>query len=101
LYLKFEKGIEGERDETRDSGSFIYKYSEINTLPGLQQINKGEEYPEYSSLIMEVASEQGPANSSFIEIIFGNVYVEAKENAAFQLMLVSPDFKVPIYREEE
>ncbi len=97
LYFKFEKGRGSEDDETRDSGAFIYKYSEINTLSELQQINQGEEYPNYDSLIMEIVSERGPGYSSFIELIFRDVYIEAKENAAFQLMLVSPDFQVPIY----
>ena len=85
-----------------------YLFSEIDTLTEI--INKhyikgededGEDSEEdvvFHSLILELG---GSDTSSYLEMVFSCVDVHPKEPLAFELMLASDDFYVPIYRENE
>ncbi len=97
VYFKYDKYIE-EKSDDKASGSFTFLYSEINTLS--EQIDRQKEGEEYQSLIIEVMPSYA-INSSYIELVFGDVLVEAIESTAFELMLASSDFEVPIYIENE
>jgi hypothetical protein len=95
VYLNFEKHKEKEENENDDSGALSFLSSEINSLS--ERIGDAE---EYQSLIIEVMHSNGPGNSSYVEIVFRDVIVEAIESTAFELMLASRDFEVPIYTEK-
>ena len=102
-YFKFERTVEETNECCQDPGQFIYLYSEIDTLPELHrfQPKNGVDEDDYNwgrknSLIIEVLPMHRNS-SSFIEIVFGEVAVEAVETTAFQLMLASSQFEVPIY----
>jgi hypothetical protein len=75
----------------------IFLASEINTLTEIIEKRSSEDN-DFASLIIEVL---GVDNSFFIELVFSQVDVEAIENTAFELMLASDDFEVPIYIDEE
>lgn len=82
-----------------------YLYSEIDTLTEL--INKhnvkgedkeGEGDIVFHSLILYLLGRQ---TNSYMEVVFSQVDVYPKEPIAFELMLASDDFYVPIYRKYE
>jgi len=102
--FRVQKLLEEEEEDVkyRYPGIFQFLCSEINTLPELTAFNKNrEEFEKFDSLIVEVTYQNSPNYSYYIELIFNSLSVEAVENTAFQLMLVSPDFEVPIYRIED
>ncbi|WP_027360594.1 hypothetical protein [Desulforegula conservatrix] len=101
FYFKFIKGADSEDTDRSNSGRFTFLSSEINTLAEHIPAKKDDDFGEYMSMIIEVMPAYGSGDSSFIEFVFGGVSVEAIENTAFQLMLASPDFEVPIYNENE
>jgi hypothetical protein len=83
--------------------SFSYLYSEIDTLT--QKIEKHKEFdedgievPPANSLIMKILAQD---TSFYLEMVFSQLDVYPKEPIAFELMLASDDFYVPIYREDE
>lgn len=96
--------INHERSEElvyEQQSPFIYIASEINTLSDIlkkKMIVDEDGETEFYSLIIEVL---GAETSFEIEIVFTQVDVVAKENTAFELMLASDNFYVPIYREDE
>lgn len=78
---------------------FQYLFSEINTLTEIMNKSKisykeDEVDIDFSSLIILML---GVHNSSFIEMVFSQVCVVAFEQTAFELMLSSSEFEVPIY----
>ncbi|MHC5116649.1 MAG: hypothetical protein ACYSQY_06220 [Planctomycetota bacterium] len=58
----------------------------------------GKEDVDFHSLILELA---GSNTSSYLEIVFSQVDVSPIEPKAFELMLTSKDFYVPIYSGNE
>ena len=101
IYFQFTKGGTTEETTTPNSGKFTFLHSEINTLSEYILNNTEDGFEDYQSLIIEVMPAHGPGDSSYIEVIFGYIHVEAIENTAFQLMLASPDFDIPIYTRNE
>jgi hypothetical protein len=101
VYYKFAKGRHSEDSNKPDSGPFNFLYSEINTLTEHIPPKTEDNFKEYQSLIVRVMCADGPGNSEYIELVFGEVWVEAHESTAFQLMLASSDFDVPLYNEIE
>jgi hypothetical protein len=106
-YFKFERTVEEENECYRDPGQFTYLYSEIDTLPELLSFQPKKDiddddynFKRKNSLIIEVLPMY-TNSSSYIEIIFGEARVEAVETTAFQLMLASSQFEVPIYSEQK
>jgi len=96
-YFKFERTIEEENEYHYDPGQFTFLYSEIDTLPELPTFQpKDDNSGGNNSLIIEVLPAHARC-SSFIEIVFREVAVDAVESVAFQLMLASSEFEVPIY----
>jgi hypothetical protein len=107
MYFKFERTVEEENEYCQAPGQFIYLHSEIDTLPELLRFQPKNDVDEddyewgrKNSLIIEVLPMHRTC-SSFIEIVFGEVAVEAVETTAFQLMLASSQFEVPIYTEQK
>ena len=102
VYFAYEhESMEEMAYEQHDS--FEYLYSEIDSLT--ERINNYQVFDEDGdkdigshSLIMEV---MGRENSFYIEMVFSSVDINPKEPIAFELMLASKDFFVPIYNENE
>lgn len=86
-----------------ERNSYIeYLFSEIDTLTEIINENyitgedeDGEEDINFHSLILELA---GSDTSSYLEMVFCQVDVHPKEPIAYELMLASDNFYVPIYK---
>lgn len=77
--------------------NFTFLYAEVNSLKKIIEEKQLKYDEDFCSLIIEVI---GGVESSFIEMVFSGVHVEAIENTAFELMLESESFKVPIYEKD-
>jgi hypothetical protein len=69
-----------------------FLYAEINTFPNLNKW-KGED--EFYSLLIEFLVGD---DTTWMELVFSQVNVEAEEPLAFSLMESDPKFEVPVYR---
>lgn len=81
----------------------FYLFSEIDSLTEIIEKNKtydedGDVSDIFHSLIIEVL---GQNTGFYIEMVFNYVDILPKEPIAYELMLASDDFYVPIYREDE
>ena len=103
VYFSYEHNNFHELSNQLFGSPFTYLCSEINTLTEIMEKHNsfdedGYEDDTFYSLIMEVL----PGDTCFyIEMVFEQVDVHPKEPIAFELMLASDDFYVPIYREDE
>lgn len=103
VYFSYEHDDFHELANQLYCSSFEFLYSEIDTLTEIIEKHKtfdedGEGIWDYHSLIMKVMAGD---TSFYIEMVFSQVDIYPKEPIAFELMLASDDFYVPIYREDE
>lgn len=87
--------LDNNDSEYFQEGNLTFLYSEINTLNDLMKLKKKDLKEDFQSLVIELLGNQ---SSFFIEIIFEDIFVKAVENTAYQLMLSSDKFEVPMFK---
>lgn len=93
VYFNFEN--RNRNNNLKDT--FTYLSSEINTIDEYVNIKKEKNHEGFNTLIIEVLNGK---ESSFIKIAFQDIFVEAVENTAYELMLTSDAFNIPIFKED-
>jgi len=81
-----------DADDFDDTDVFEFNSSEINTLSDM--LDKDDDEYDYYSIIMKLYT---PGGTAYLEMVFEGLYVEAIENTAYEIMLGSDKFDVPIY----